>query len=626
MSHQAPDYPNNVSPRSTAFSRGKFGRLFPALPPQCYNEPNIYLLNMLARRMVRVESSAGKSKVPAGYTYFGQFIAHDMSFDPTTIGERTTDPEFLWNFRTPALDLDSVYGGGPALTPYLYDDDWKFIVSYNGSINSVQNLSLFDFQRNSNGTAIIVDPRNDENMILSRIHLIFQLLHNHFMNQNESSIPNKKQRFEKAKKETIWHYQWIILYDYLPRIIGPDFLNDLLNLGMSYEKGRKYYDWRNEPFLPIEFAAAAFRFGHTQIRDKYRIGNEKLGNFKPSDSGSQDLDLRLKTKFPAPIDLRAFFFDQKKSITGQNFAHKIEPKIASALSSVSKFKTPENSDLNNNMDFLQLLFDTLEQKGYKKLFGKKLDNNQIIAIWNDILDTVKTDQTALSSLAMGNRLNNIRQERIGKPQNDSGNNLIQIINDFFSEQIFDEARNEIQTFQSKEMSKYIPHFENLAFRTLLKGCQMSLPSGQSVANLIGAKIEPVVFEDLVLPTSEASDKKTIEANQEITARLQEAFGENTPLWYYILHEAKDLEAPKTYSQRLGKVGATIVGEVIIGLIDGDDDSFLSQHRTWKPNDLKKEIPDSPKSITDILDLGDESRNFTMRNIIDMLESDSTLLP
>src|SRR6185295_18627424 len=65
-------------------------------------------------------TSADNATVPAGFTYFGQFIDHDITFDPTALQELLVDPLALENFRTPMLDLDSLYGAGPAANPHLY--------------------------------------------------------------------------------------------------------------------------------------------------------------------------------------------------------------------------------------------------------------------------------------------------------------------------------------------------------------------------------------------------------------------------------------------------------------------------------------------------------------------------
>lgn len=643
MTHQSQDYNSNVSPRSTAFERGKFGRLFPSLPPQSGETPDFLALNTIASQMARDENNQDDSNLPAGYTYFGQFIAHDMSFDPTTIGERSIDPEYLWNFRTPALDLDSVYGGGPMLNPYLYDEDWKFLLDYKGIQESKLDLNLFDFQRNKKGVALIVDARNDENIILAKIHILFQLIHNYFVNKmkNDNLDPNlsKQAIFQEAKKMTTWHYQWIILYDYLPRIIGKKRVIDLLNFERSLSKERKYYNWRNEPFIPIEFAAAAFRFGHSQIRDIYTLGDGKIGKFKTPELTDDFVDLRQKNKLPTSIDLKTFFFESNSEEADQNFAHNIEPKIASSLTKVNEFSEPQDSHINRALEFLQLMLDTIELNGYDRLADGLIDDEET-NIWSEILDAASEGQ----SDNLSKTLNNIRAKRqqsrapsvpqmtnVEKGINSLLNQISGSIENLLHVTPSEEEKttrtthdheininkikekiNELREKISQLKGSFSPKFENLAVRTLLKGVKMSLPSGQSIAKLIG---EPSL---------------TIDFNGD--NELNKKYGKNTPLWYYILAESKrsnegENEAPpKPYHQRLGKVGATIIGEVIVGLIDGDDTSFLKQHSKFKPKLIpqksQQDIKISPKSpIKD-----DEKQNFTMRTIIDMLECNSTLLP
>ena len=61
--------------------------------------------------------------IPSGFTYLGQFIDHDITLDTSGIGERIDDPLTIENFRTSALDLDSIYGLGPGASPQLYARD-----------------------------------------------------------------------------------------------------------------------------------------------------------------------------------------------------------------------------------------------------------------------------------------------------------------------------------------------------------------------------------------------------------------------------------------------------------------------------------------------------------------------
>lgn len=216
---------------------------------------------------------------PAGYTYFGQFIAHDMTFDPATVGQRQTDPDRLHSFRTPTLDLDTVYGGGPFAQEWLYQADRKRLAVYPAD----QGLPR------RSGKALIPDARNDENVILSHLHYSIALLHNMFAKDGD---------FDAARRRVQWHYQWVILHDYLKRILHPDVYDRLMSIAGSArpETGQlRYYRPQTGAYVPIEFAAAAFRFGHSMIREEYRLnpaltrglGGEAIPVFLRSDEASK---------------------------------------------------------------------------------------------------------------------------------------------------------------------------------------------------------------------------------------------------------------------------------------------------------------------------------------------------
>lgn len=621
MQYHGPENNPRISPRSTAFSWGKFGRLFPTLPIQQPEEDvDLPFLSRLADSMIRNKFNPAESKLPAGYTYFGQFMAHDMSFDPTTIGERVTDPEFMRNFRTPALDLDSVYGGGPLITPYLFDKKFRFIVKNWSSEGSGNRLDAIDFQRNRDGVAIVVDARNDENVILARIQLVFQLLHNFLV--NKYTLLHKelstKQIFERAKRETIFYYQWIIIYDYLPRIIGRKKLNHLLNFKKSFGKQRKFYNWPDVPFIPIEFAVSAFRYGHTQVRDFYKIGNDKIGKFIPPFDSEDEVDLRSKSKFPIHLDLTLFFFNKDAAEIDKNFAHRIEPKIASSLSAISGFDAPGESNSDRKMDFLESLYKEIEAKGTKKLMYRNAETaERILKIWNQILEELKQNDP-VEAEGIVKKTQSLRRLNVSNPgQKEDG---ISRLRQGLSNARFGEGAQNLLDL----IDGYTPRFENLAFRTLLKGVKMALPSGQAVARLIKKSAEHVEF---ILPRK---DKEQELEYAEKMSEFNKKYSENTPLWYYILEESKDREKSKVYGRRLGSVGSTIVGEVITGLIDGDDASFIRQFRAWsleKVNDeiVIKQDGKAPKHIKEILGEGnDDTQNVTMRTLIDMLEKEDSL--
>jgi Animal haem peroxidase len=195
----------------------------------------------------------------AGVTFLGQFLDHDMTFDTTSPLGTPTAPESSPNARTPSLDLDTVYGGGPTNSPQLYDPDRIKL--------RIENGGLFeDVPRQSDGTAIIGDPRNDENAMISGMHAAFILFHNQVVDRLRASGTPQNQLFAAAQRTVRWHYQWIIVHEFLPLTIGQSLTNDILN------NGRRWY--RPEPgpaFIPVEFQGAAYRFGHSQVRPSYRL-------------------------------------------------------------------------------------------------------------------------------------------------------------------------------------------------------------------------------------------------------------------------------------------------------------------------------------------------------------------
>ena len=255
-----------VPPRSKYYNKGKFGRLFPSLPPFMPDTAKVReALLELGKSGGIMDSATAQNpdnlNITAGFTFLGQFIDHDLTFDPTSSLERQNDPEAIDNFRTPMFELDSVYGSGLAASPHLYDkspeNSGKFLID-SGFPN--------DVPRNSQNTALTGDPRNDENLIISQLHLAFLKFHNAVIDKVKANPAiEASQVFPEAQRLVRWHYQWILLHEFLPHIVGQTVVDDIL------KKGRKFYKWRNEPFIPVEFSVAAYRFGHSQVRPGYTI-------------------------------------------------------------------------------------------------------------------------------------------------------------------------------------------------------------------------------------------------------------------------------------------------------------------------------------------------------------------
>jgi hypothetical protein len=230
-------------------------------------------------------------RMAAGFTFLGQFLDHDLTFDPTSSLERQSDPESVANFRTPVLELDSLYGSGRGASPHLYDQE-----SPGASKLLIDASAPKDLPRNSQNTAIIGDPRNDENLIISQLHLAFIRFHNAVV---DSLLPGRKdanQVFDDAQRLVRWHYQWIILHEYLPRIVGRKLVDNIL------ETSRRHYDWRNAPFIPVEFSVAAFRYGHSQVRPGYIVNFE--GDAGNTSFARHIFDVTIPGNDPDPNDLR----------------------------------------------------------------------------------------------------------------------------------------------------------------------------------------------------------------------------------------------------------------------------------------------------------------------------------
>ena len=262
----------------SSLPRGKFGRLFPLLAPF---RPDPELLVDLGRAggpMQEGRRAADNDRIPAGFTYLGQFIDHDITFDPISRIAKSNDPDSLHNFRTPRFDLDSVYGLGPNTSPFLYNrrDPGKLLTARNGAREP-------DLPRNSQRIALIGDPRNDENILISQMHVAFLHFHNAVVdhlrkrkqNLTRHRLPGEK-LFDTAQRLVRWHYQWIVVHDFLPRIVGRGPLGSMLTVKAdgTHEITLSLYNPTNNPFIPIEFAVAAYRFGHSMIRPDYRLNNE----------------------------------------------------------------------------------------------------------------------------------------------------------------------------------------------------------------------------------------------------------------------------------------------------------------------------------------------------------------
>ncbi len=302
----------------SAISEGRFGRMFRRLPPLPPLPDETLQAVVDQMRDDDAPSSWGgqpqtgdNPRIPAGYTYLGQFIDHDITFDPASSLERQNDPDALHDFRTPRFDLDSLYGSGPADEPFQYERDtggMRMLVEQNR--NSVEDLP-----RNSQDVALIGDPRNDENTIVGQLQLLFLKLHNKLGEQvaADTTVPAER-KFEETQRQLRWHYQWVVVHDYLPRVVGEELAANLLTTDPTSglpDIRTRFYRVKNEPYMPVEFSAAAFRFGHSQIRGVYDLSAQVTQRpiFIPGPLPDELADLRGFRRLPQgwTVDWRLFF-------------------------------------------------------------------------------------------------------------------------------------------------------------------------------------------------------------------------------------------------------------------------------------------------------------------------------
>jgi hypothetical protein len=210
--------------------------------------------------------------IPSGYTYLGQFIDHDLTFDKSKLaGGISLSPAALEQSRSPSLDLDSLYGLGPGLSPQFYKDGVRLKT---GTTTPVPDLPItkvahpgFDLPRKPDGKALIPDPRNDENLVVAQTHAAFIRFHNRAVDTLAAQGVPPADLFSTARKEVVRHYQWMIRTDFLPRIVNPAIVNAV------FTSGRKVVEVSpvpgESPTMPVEFSVAAYRLGHSMVRDAY---------------------------------------------------------------------------------------------------------------------------------------------------------------------------------------------------------------------------------------------------------------------------------------------------------------------------------------------------------------------
>jgi len=546
--------------RSSQFE-GRFGRIFRSLPAATWSEAALHKLagdGLKEGRMSseperdetnpdlpsapsednqasRLHDDEENSGIDAGYTYLGQFIDHDITFDPASSLQQRNDVDALVDFRTPRLDLDCLYGRGPDDQPYMYDGKGrKFQLGRNLLEGPGGKAIAHDLPRHSwtdsdgkvNHRALIGDKRNDENVIVSQLHSVFLQFHNRLADDNLNLD------FSEIQRKVRWHYQYVVLHDFLYKIARRDVIESVLphlHSGKSiFEDAPRllFYQPRQDAFMPIEFSTAAYRFGHSMVRPIYRLNTRLSGGNQPDNTQPNERE--------RGIDGRQFIFAGLKE---------------RGLNGFDEFPQEWGIDWN-------LFFDITGDKDDR--IGK--DRTQ---------PAYKIDTSLVNPLAF---LPEFSQVNAAKPA---------------------PPLAHISQLQPPANPHQLP---NLALRNLLRGMAMGLPSGQDVARAMG--VEPLADELLKVgkaATAEEYDKldtlKVIDPAFKGKAPLwYYVLAEAQNQW--MEHGGRSATPVQ-----LGAVGSRIVVETLVGLLLCDGHSVLRQAPAWRPKIGKGQDFDMPDFIS-----------------------------
>ena len=480
-------------------SQGRFGRMFRALPAAGFGadeRTNMANLHVLAEAMKAPAGDVPKdgtddeeSGIPALYTYFGQFLDHDITFDPVSSLTQMNDPDGLVDFRTPAFDLDGLYGRGPDDQPYMYDKRDKtkagqFLLG--DPLTGTSDAQAQDLLRNgAQERAIIGDPRNDENAIVSQLHGLLQRAHNRLMEKHKD--------FEVARQQLRFHYQYVIVHDFLERIIKAPVLEHLKaddDFGIKrFSKSKlKFFKWDNLPFMPTEFSVAVYRLGHSMVRPGYRLND--------------------------------------------------------GVAPIPTFAGPTHASLG----------------GFRKMTPDRAID------WGRFVDT------------------DLREYG-----DDSGSTPVNKKRLQLAYRLDTSLVNPLAHLKAAGVVSDDP--PSLAERNLLRGWRFGLPSGQDVARYMG--VTPLTDTQIKIGKHGGTGSDT---PKPISTLGVAAFEGNCPLWTYILaeamHNATDIAPPvlvggvagvrKISTPQMGEVGGRIVAEVFLGLLFGDNSSYLTLHPKFVP--------------------------------------------
>jgi hypothetical protein len=235
--------------------------MFPGLPHLAIDTRLLHAIGRAGGACDSANANRQEARtVAAGWPVFGQYIAHDITADRSPITHHD-DEAMLRNIRSASLNLEVLYGDGPGSNPFLFsrDDPAKLLVGLN------EKGLAQDLPRNQEGIALAGDPRQDVHVLISQLQVAMIHAHNRLVDRLREDGVSGADLFGEARRALTWHYQWTAVYDFLPATIGEQRMRKLL------DEGPRFFRPRGVVSIPFEFADAAYRFGHSQIRQTYRL-------------------------------------------------------------------------------------------------------------------------------------------------------------------------------------------------------------------------------------------------------------------------------------------------------------------------------------------------------------------
>lgn len=460
--------------------------------------------------------------VPAGYTYLAQFVDHDLTMDATKIGfgDQVT-VEQLVQGRSPALDLDSLYGFGPDVSPEFYSDGLRLKVGTTAAAGpdaqSQQEHVGADLprvggnapRRRDQRQALIPDVRNDENLAVAQTHAMFIRFHNRVVDRLAATTPSVD-LFRRARETVTLHYQWMLRHDMLPRLVDPAVVTDVFENGRRFFEVPPAYDGTylsansymcakdgDAPTMPVEFSVAAYRLGHSMIRGAYQW-NKVFRTGGPLGGTTGTLPLLFT--------------------------------FSGTSGTLSPDGTPADPDSGS---FLRLPSNWIAD--FRRLYD-----------FSEATHLTAAERAALAPPA-------------------GGGNVIRRIDTLLVDPLADLPPG---SFGGRDQAPPPVGPElNLAVRNLTRAEMVELASGTQMAQVLG--ITPLTPAE-ILTGAGGVDLGALDQT------TRDAIVEHPPLWFYVLREAE------LNGGRLAGVGARIVAEVFHRAIEGSRISMLAD-RTWRPD-------------------------------------------